>query len=48
MSETEGPLNFSTGIYSTGKSEEETIKVGDPMPRLASVAHHDGMQVAVS
>lgn len=44
MSETEGPpLRFRTG-----EPEEGTIRVGDPMPRLASVAHHDGMEIAVS
>jgi hypothetical protein len=47
MSETERPLSFQTG-FNTREPDEETIKVGDPMPRLASVAYHDGMEVAVS
>jgi hypothetical protein len=46
MSETEGFfLSYRRG---TGESEDDTIRVGDPMPRLASVAHHDGLEVAVS
>jgi hypothetical protein len=49
MSETEEPpLSFSPGIFKSGGPEEETVSVGDPMPRLASVAHHDGMEIAVS
>jgi hypothetical protein len=46
MSETERFfLSFRRG---TDAPEDDTIRVGDPMPRLASVAHHDGMEVAVS
>jgi hypothetical protein len=48
MSETEGPLLGFTGISPTGEAEEDTIRVGDPMPRLASVAQHDSMEIAVS
>ena len=47
MSETEIPLSFRFG-FGISEPEEGTIRVGDPMPRLASVAHHDGMEVAVS
>jgi len=47
MSETERFLSFRFG-FGVSEPEEGTIRVGDPMPRLASVAHHDGMEVAVS
>jgi hypothetical protein len=47
MSETERPLSFRFG-FGISEPEEGTVRVGDPMPRLASVAHHDGMEVAVS
>jgi hypothetical protein len=35
-------------VTDRGEPEKETIRVGDPMPLLASVAHHDGMEIAVS
>jgi len=38
MSETEGPP----------LTEEDTIEVGDPMPRLGSVAHHADLKLVVS
>ena len=46
MSETE-MMGFNQGLTSS-LGLEETIRVGDPMPRLGSVAHHDGMKVTVS
>jgi hypothetical protein len=30
------------------ETEAETIAVGDPMPRLSSVAHHADLKIAVS
>lgn len=49
MSETERrPLGFQTGLLLGAGDPEDTINVGDPMPLLSSVAHHDGMKVAVS
>jgi hypothetical protein len=49
MSETEGPpLTFTSGVLSVGETAGETIEVGDPMPRLGSVAHHADLKLAVS